>query len=59
MRTIQVPDQQQAEVAAWCQPRPAVVRIESRTQPFDTPVEVVLVEDLIEARVERMCGCAR
>ena len=36
-----------------------LVRVEALTQSFDVPVEVVLVTDLIQSRVERMGGTAR
>jgi hypothetical protein len=59
IQAFEIPDQQQAEIAARRQPWPALVRIEALAESFDVPVEVVLVEDLIQARVERMCGTAR
>lgn len=37
----------------------ALVRIELRAESCHAPVEVVLVEDLIQARVERVGGTAR
>jgi hypothetical protein len=36
-----------------------VIRIEPLAQALDEAVEVVLVEDLIQSRVERMGGAAR
>ena len=59
VQAFEIADQQQPEVAPGRQPRPAVVRVESLAQAFDEPVEVVLVEDLIQSRVERMRGTAR
>jgi hypothetical protein len=57
VQAFKVADQQQAKVASGRQTRPAdLVRIESLTEAFDVPVEVVLVEDLIQSPVERM-GC--
>jgi len=40
------------------QPRPALVRVESLAESFNVPIEVVLVEDLIQALVERVGGTA-
>jgi hypothetical protein len=56
VQALEVPDQQQPEVTPGRQPWPAVVRVESLAQSFDVPVEVVLVENLIQSRVKRMCG---
>jgi hypothetical protein len=43
-----VPDQQQANIAARWQPRPAVIRVESLALAFDVAVEIVVVEDLMQ-----------
>jgi hypothetical protein len=59
VQPFEIPDQQQPEVAPWRQPRPAGVRLESLTESFDIPIEVVLIENLIHPRVERMRGSAR
>jgi hypothetical protein len=48
IQAFEIPDQQQAEVAARRQPWPALVRVESLAESFDVPVEVVGVEDLIQ-----------
>ena len=55
---MQVANKQQPEIAPGWQPWPAVVCVESLAQAFDVPVEVVLVEDLIQALVERVGGTA-
>jgi hypothetical protein len=39
--------------------RAAVIRVELRAESFDVPVEVVLVKNLIQPGVERMCVTAR
>jgi len=60
IQAFEVSDQQQSKVASGRQTRPAdLVRIESLTEAFDVPVEVVLVEDLIQSPVERMGGTPR
>ena len=59
IQAFEIADQQQAEVAARRQARSALVRIESLAQSFDISVEVVLIENLIQSRVERMGGTAR
>ena len=59
VQAFEVADQQQSEVAARRQPWSAVVRVEPLAEPFDVGVEVVLVENLIQSRVERMGGTAR
>jgi hypothetical protein len=41
-------------MATGCQPWAAIVRVKALAQPFRVPVEAVLVEYLIEPRVERM-----
>jgi hypothetical protein len=58
IQALEIADQQQPKVAPRRQPRPAVVRVESLAQAFDIPVEIVLVEDLIQSRVERMGSTA-
>jgi hypothetical protein len=56
--TGKLSDQQQSKVASGRQTRPAdLVRIESLTQAFDVPVEVVLVEDLIRSPSMEGCNC--
>jgi hypothetical protein len=41
------------------QPGPAILRIEPLAESFDEPVEVMVVEDLVQSRVERMRGAPR
>ncbi len=52
-------DQQQPEVAARRQAGSALIRVESLARALDESVEVVLVEDLIQSRVEQMDGTPR
>jgi hypothetical protein len=59
VQAFEIADQQQPEVTARRQARSALVRVEPLTQVFDESVEVVLVENLIQACVERMRGAAR
>jgi hypothetical protein len=59
IQAFEVADQQQPEISSRRQPRPAVVRVESLAQAFDVVVEIVLIEDLIQSRVERMRGTPR
>ena len=59
IQAFEIADQQQATVAACRQPGPALVRVEALAEFFDIPVEVVLVEELIQPRVKRMRGTAR
>jgi hypothetical protein len=56
VQAFEIADQQQAEVAARRQARSALVGIEPFAQTLDELVEVVLVENLIQSRVERMGG---
>jgi len=56
VQAFEIADQQQAEVAARRQARSALVGIEPFAQTLDELVEVVLVENLIQPRVERMGG---
>jgi hypothetical protein len=52
---LEVPDQQQPEVNARRQARPADGRgVERRTLRFDEHVEAVVVQDLIQPLIERM-----
>ena len=41
------------------QARPTFVGVEPLAESFDVPVEVMLIEDLIQSRVEWMRGTAR
>ena len=59
VQAFEIADEQQAEVVSRRQARSTLVRIEPLAQTFDESVEIVLVEDLIQARVERMGGTAR
>jgi hypothetical protein len=59
IQAFEIPDQQEPEVASGQQPWPPVVGVESLAQALDVPIEVMLVENLIESRVERMGGTAR
>src|SRR5258705_5022348 len=58
VQAFEIPDQQEAEVAAWRQSGSPLVRVESLAEAFDVPVEVVGVEDLIQSPAERMRGTA-
>jgi hypothetical protein len=58
-QAVEIPDQQRAEAASRRQPRPTIVRVESLAQSFDVPIEVGLVEDLVQSRVERVRGTPR
>lgn len=59
IQAFEITNQQQAEVAARRKPWPTLVGVESLTRSFHVWIEAVLVEDLIQARVERMRGTAR
>jgi hypothetical protein len=59
VQAFEIADQQQPEVATGRQSWSTVVRIESLAQAFDEPVEIVLVEDLIQSHVERMGSTPR
>jgi ssDNA-binding replication factor A large subunit len=59
VQAFEMADPQQAEVAARRQARSVLVRIEPLAQSLDESVEVVLVENPIQSRVERMGGTAR
>ena len=59
VQAFEVANQQQPKVAPGRQPRPAVVGVDRLTEPFDVPVEIMRVEDLIQSRVKRMCGAPR
>src|SRR5687767_10570375 len=59
VQALEIADQQQPEVATGRQPRTPIVRVESLADPFNVGVEAVLVEDLIQSRVERMRSTAR
>jgi hypothetical protein len=59
VQAFEIANEQQAEVAARRQPRSALVRIELGAQLLDEAVEVVLVKNQIQARVERMRGTPR
>ena len=53
-------DQQQPEVASGLQTRTAgLLGVESLAQALDVAVEVVLIENLIQSRVERMRSAPR
>jgi hypothetical protein len=54
IQTFEVADQQQAEIATRRQGRSPFVRIGTLAQPLDEAVEVVLIEQLIQSRVERI-----
>jgi hypothetical protein len=56
---LEIPDQQEAEVAARRQSWPPVAGVESLAQAFDVSIEVVFVEELIQSCVEGMGGAAR
>ena len=45
IQSLEIPDQQQAEVAARRQPWPPVAGVESLAQAFDVSIEVVFVEE--------------
>jgi hypothetical protein len=45
VQAFEIADQQQPEVTPRRQSRPAVLRVESLAEPFDVPVDVVLVEN--------------
>ena len=60
IEAFEVADQQQTEVAPRRQTRTTdVVRVESLTKRLDVTVEVRFLEDLIQARVERMRSASR
>ena len=59
VQAFEVTNQQQPKVAARRQARSVLVRIEPLAQSLDESVEVVLVENPIQSRVERMGGTAR
>ena len=60
IQAFEIPDQQQPEVPARRQAGSAdLVGIKRLAESFDVPVEVMLVEDLIQSRVERMRGSLR
>ena len=59
VQAFEVADQQQPEVAPWRQPWPALIRVESLAESFDVGIEVMLVENLIQSRIERMRGTPR
>src|SRR5688500_4088751 len=59
VQPLEITDQQQLEVAARRQAGAGLVRIETLAQNLDESVEVMLVENLIQPRVERMGGTAR
>jgi len=54
IQAFDIADQHQPEVAARRQARAAHVGVESLAESFDVPVEAMLVENLIQSRVERM-----
>jgi hypothetical protein len=56
---FEIADQQQAEVASRRPARSALVRVESLAQTLNESVEVVLIKNLIQSRVERVRGTAR
>jgi hypothetical protein len=56
VQPLEVADQQQPEIAPGWQPWPTVVRIEALAQSFDVSVKAMLLENLIELRVEGMRG---
>jgi hypothetical protein len=58
VQAFEIADQQQAEVAARRQARPSLVCVESLAESFDVPVEVMLLEDLIQSCVKWMRGTA-
>jgi hypothetical protein len=47
------------KVATGRQSWPALVGVESLAESFDVAIEAVIVEDLIQARIERMRGAPR
>jgi hypothetical protein len=59
VQAFEIADQQQPEVAPRRQPWSAVIRGKPLAQPFDVPVEIMLIENLIQSRVERMGGAPR
>ncbi len=59
IQAFEIADQQQPEVAAGRQAGSALVGVEPRAQTLGEAVEVVLVENLIQSRVERVGGTAR
>jgi hypothetical protein len=59
VQALEIPDQQEPKVTTRRQPGPAILRIEPLAESFDEPVEVMVVEDLVQSRVERMRGAPR
>ena len=60
VETFEVPEQQHAEIAPRRQARPAnVIGVKPLAQRLDVRVEVGLVQNLFQARVERMRGAPR
>jgi len=59
IQPFEIADQQQPEVAARRQAGSAVVGVESCAQALDEAIEVLLAENLIQSRVERMRSTAR
>jgi hypothetical protein len=59
VQAFEIADQQQPEVAARWQAGSALDSVEPLAQTLDEAVEVVLVEHLIQSRVERESGTAR
>ena len=60
VQAFEVADQQQPEVASGLQTRRAgLLGVESLAQALDLAVEVVLIENLIHSRVERMRSAPR
>src|SRR6266568_7225836 len=59
VQAFEVPNQQQPEIATRREPRAAIVGIKPLAQALDEAVEVVLIENLVQSSVERMCGAAR
>ena len=57
IQAFEVADQQQTEVAPWRQARTNdVISLESLTERLDVVVKVRSVQNVIQSRVERMCG---
>jgi hypothetical protein len=59
VQAFEIPDEQQPKVSTAWQPRSAVLRVESLADSLDVPVEVMLLKDLIQSRVERMRSATR
>ena len=59
VQAFEIPDEQQPKVSTGWQPRSAVLRVGSFAESLDVSVEVMLLKDLIQSRMERMRSATR